>query len=502
MNAENFKRNIYRRIQLAAAVFVVRSTPSDKSPGAFANELQQRLKLHWLNSPITHDASTLKITSDQCILAQQQDIVRKRLCSIIPESSALHSKHVCASKSGANTNECFESEGRVEGFSPVNCENIGNKIQANALFIQAVIQVKALAQAHLTVPVERYVDSVSRLYSRRIPEGTRGKSKPYPSMSSEDSGYDAIEDNSLDMVRISPAESLTPMTGVASSMLLYIINSCNGDQLLIRSIHAILTQLKILACAAGENVSAWSLNEAINGWKGSLYDQSMEAVRCIIDMHGVQSDKTDSGVHLCLAFVQEMIATIGTDVLSKDDSSQKESQIILTLKLCEGTSLYLATVDHLLHKVENLMISIRSKVVSVGQAAMDSEYLHNFTVMHDFLHDVENCFFTIRLVEIFLEGLQNHITLLWNNSRDLNSHKLEAQNKIRNIAGLWRKHYNVQNENPAKASDVSDKMRKVKSDIRHWKQLMDNLAAQALNEHPLLAVVFYECVHLIPIVNW
>lgn len=56
------------------------------------------------------------------------------------------------------------------------------------------------------------------------------------------------------------------MTGVASSMLMYVVNSGDANQLLSKSIEAILNQMKALACEAEKGWSVLNLNETINAW--------------------------------------------------------------------------------------------------------------------------------------------------------------------------------------------------------------------------------------------
>ena len=62
----------------------------------------------------------------------------------------------------------------------------------------------------------------------------------------------------------------SPVTSIASSVLLYIINSYSVDSLLVKSVQAILNQLKAIAYQRGTVWAISNLDERINHWVVSV----------------------------------------------------------------------------------------------------------------------------------------------------------------------------------------------------------------------------------------
>lgn len=103
------EQDVYRRIQIAAAVHLIKNTPKGKSAEAHAIDVQQKLKLGWLNSVskslclehiycVCHSLCTLRqaqllgdhrssIRIDEHILNQQQDALKLRLHSVVPQNN-------------------------------------------------------------------------------------------------------------------------------------------------------------------------------------------------------------------------------------------------------------------------------------------------------------------------------------------------------------------------------------------------------------------------------
>lgn len=136
-------------------------------------------------------------------------------------------------------------------------------------------------------------------------------------------------------------EKDSSVTSVASSVLLYIINSYNVDQLLVKSVQAILHQFKAIAYQSEKVWAVSNLDERMNQWmvseltlyvlygqsgynnysiyvcnlhvrcQGSVHQQAIRALHSFIWTNNVHADSSIAyGYQECLSFIQEMILHI------------------------------------------------------------------------------------------------------------------------------------------------------------------------------------------------
>ncbi|KAE8746217.1 hypothetical protein FOCC_FOCC007089 [Frankliniella occidentalis] len=260
------------------------------------------MKILWLSSPLSPGASQVNVSVDRHILFQLQELLAFRLNSVISESSH-HSVTVCSQSQSVSyatkqSNDINQNEiWKMQAFSDhLHANRV--KIQASANFIQAVIHLKALAEAQTTIPFDKYNTSVSLLCNRKsqvnFPYNFEESLFAHP-LPSDDSGFCTTNDNVY--------KNTETVKGVASSVILYIVNSCNADELLQKSVESIIVQLRDIALKD----DGIHLHDTINQWRGSAYHHAMVAFQSVFSGQQMNMHRTLPDQQLCLSILQEML---------------------------------------------------------------------------------------------------------------------------------------------------------------------------------------------------
>ncbi|XP_034244739.1 uncharacterized protein LOC117647210 [Thrips palmi] len=490
-----FKQDVYRRIQIAAAVHLIKTTPKGKTHEAHALDIQQKLKLRWLNSTLFQSDHSSNICINQHILRQQQEALKLRLTAVEPQSN----QHIFEDNSSHLQKDALTQIKHVSNEALLYWSDLNThryEIQANANFIQGVVHLKALAETQSTVPIQQYISSVSKMVTNNrnkvIPSGSVECNTATELPSSDDSGFYNVKEYQ--------SSSVTPQgensSSVASSMLLYIISSCNADQLLEKSIQAILNQMRNLASGNEIEWPASKLHEVMDQWTGSIHQQAMEVLHAIMGEQTVLSDILASSKDVCFTSIREIIDDIFKNISHNISFQTKENQMMMILQLSEAANLWYPTLELVFSNLAGLTSKIKKGQECSDETVMTSSRTRSLAHQrHKDTQLIHQSFSLFRLLKVLITN--RHIKHKEDQSAAVESKSTSTQAAHKSVAGLWRKHYESHNDSKVPMSSATHRLGPTRSTLRHWRNILEDLFQEILYKHPLVAVIIYDCVQML-----
>lgn len=167
---------------------------------------------------------------------------------------------------------------------------------------------------------------------------------------------------------------------------------------------------------------------------------------------------------------------------------------MLVLQLSEETNLWFPTLQFIFSS----LIDLTAKIKTGHDESMTNcsfERKASIYTLHKDTQLMDQCFFLCKLLKAFLTSKYAQSK---ENKDVVSEEKPTARLKVqRSIAGLWRKHYEVHSERTVANSSATDRIGPSKSDLRCWKNILENPFNDVLFKLPLVAVIIYECVDLL-----
>ncbi|KAK3911304.1 putative glycine dehydrogenase (decarboxylating) subunit 1 [Frankliniella fusca] len=469
-----FTNDILRRAQLAAAVHIIKSAPKGVSAETYATDLQRKLKLLWLNSPMAAGASHLNLLVDRQVLFKLQELLAFRLSSIISESCQGQQTVFCENESTCKeTHEQFKVQALYDNLN-ANRSNI----QATTSFIQAIIHLKALAESQTTVPFDKYFRSVSSMCDRmkllNFPQYDSEDRLIQKRSLSDDSGFCTLDDRDANKL-------VEPVKGLASSFILYIINSGNANELLQKSMESIIIQLRGITI---ENPGI-HLNETINQWQGSVYYHALLALQPIFSVQQRNVERSVPSQQLCVSVFKEILDHICDENYSaKHDYYLRENQIVMLFQLCFSTNLWIQVLDIVFQKIEDLAHLMKwTDSIDEEKPEEISFYQDNrlLSTLQNYLLKLESSFFVFQLAHLFLQNIDCSTS---ENKGQQNTLKENVENKkTSTISHRWRKHYATE-----MITDTRTTSDESKTKVTNWKIILSDSFRNSLFKNSLIAI--------------
>lgn len=174
--------------------------------------------------------------------------------------------------------------------------------------------------------------------------------------------------------------------------------------------------------------------------------------------------------------------------------------MVMLNELCQGTSLWSQAIEFMLLNLNELLNSTYGKFLNSFACHAMKRNFHHFNDILNSKQTMEESFFLVQLVKLFLLGASDFFEKLCSQNRQHDPHGIHEQQLPKTLSHLWRRHYTVKSDSSKPTLEVREKIRQTKSDLNRWKYILEESASRTIEEYPLCAVVYSECIGTLPMV--
>lgn len=175
----------------------------------------------------------------------------------------------------------------------------------------------------------------------------------------------------------------------------------------------------------------------------------------------------------------------------------KENQIMMVLELSKGTDIWFRTLELIFNALGDLTARIKREHDNSNETMMYcSQSTPSILDLHRNTQSMDQCFFLFRLLKTFLTSQHMNPKVHQGTAKELRPTSTQAAHKT--VSGLWRKHYEIQNKRIMDNCSITRKLGPTKSDLRRWKNILDESFRQILEKHPVVSVLIYDSVQMLP----
>lgn len=168
------------------------------------------------------------------------------------------------------------------------------------------------------------------------------------------------------------------------------------------------------------------------------------------------------------------------------------------LQLLDGKYFWLPTLELIFNNLADLTARIKSgdKYQDETKRICNSETGGLICEMHREIEILDRCFFLLKLLKSSLTS--QNLKLKQEQIAASEFQPKVSQRGQNSVAGLWRKHYEIHNVKLVDNSSTPHRLELINSNFRQWKKILEDLFQGTLHKHPLIAVIIYDCVQMLP----